>query len=79
MNIIVLSIPNIVLRQLKVQRIYYFILAFWHVQVVTHFIYNNCRVLMVHISSNVESLEGFKIVVFRVFFQFGKNSIATLL
>ena len=60
-------------RQLKGRRIYYFIVAFWHVQVVTHFIYNNCRVLMVHIRSNEESLEGFKIVVFRIFFQFGKN------
>ena len=39
MNIIVLSIPNNVLRQLKVQRIYYFILAFWHVQVMTHFMF----------------------------------------
>ena len=76
MNIIVLSIPNIVLRQLKVQRIYYFILAFWHVQVVTHFIYKNCRVLMVHIRSKVESLKGFKIVVFRIFFQFGKKILA---
>ena len=51
------------------------IIFFWHSGMCRWWpiSFTTTVVLMVHIRSKVESLEGFKIVVFRIFFQFEKK------